>query len=69
MAKHTPTPWKIGLAGESSSAVDAVFEKDGQKYFTHVCTAENSNAAFIVEACNGWNDAEALKRRLAELEG
>jgi hypothetical protein len=26
-------------------------------------------AAFIVRACNGWNDVAALRARLAELEG
>lgn len=27
------------------------------------------DAAFIVRACNGWNNVQALKDRLTELEG
>lgn len=67
--QHTPTPWKqlalsdelITVSSEAGRPIAITATKKGRD-------EDIANAAFIVEACNGWDDADALRKRLAELE-
>jgi hypothetical protein len=61
---HTPTPWAI--EGRPNYRFVAVIRLDGgDTVATHV---DDADAAFIVRACNAWDDVEALRARIAELE-
>lgn len=67
---HTPTPWafrkngtRLIIDGPNSRMVAETLE-----YVPSEGEAK-ANAALIVRACNAWNDVEALKARIAELEG
>lgn len=76
MAEHTPLPWKVGH--ESKTIIHEVpGMADGCEYFNVAVLSRHSlmskeaadaNAALIVRACNAWNDIDALRARIAELE-
>lgn len=61
--KHTKTPWRVGDAGMTvfGPPNGSPSPKTIARCFTH------GDAAFIAQACNGWDDPEALRKRLEEL--
>lgn len=67
--KHTPTPWHY--KERCAYGNDLYYGDDWLGYTISTVTGEDIaeyNAAFIVRACNGWENKEALRARLAELE-
>lgn len=76
--KHTETPWFESVHDDNNERVIRA-HKDSD-YEPIICNCEcdapssfdgeqiGANAAFIVRACNGWDDVPALRKRLAELE-
>jgi hypothetical protein len=70
-ATHTPTPWTLNAEREKIEDADGEFVTRISLSRYHDDRADpiaEANAAFIVRACNGWNDVNALRARLAELE-
>lgn len=65
---HTPTPWKPGA--NTSEPGRFVKSEDGEIliYFHGPLEVAKVNAAFVVNACNAWEDAAKLRARLAEIE-
>ena len=73
MTKHTPTPWKVDQTPHHKLGWFITSDEIGG-----VATAQNNkllspdeieaNAEFIVRACNGWDNIEALKERIKDLE-
>jgi hypothetical protein len=67
---HTPTPWYNTALGSLFGAERN--DGDDHEMIGH-CDASGSaitdsaNAAHIVKCVNAWDDAEALRARLAEL--
>ena len=75
-SKHTPPPYRQG-----SSHGDRLHMAFANGCAVFVCEPDyralpnsgereqqEATCAFIVRACNGWNDINALRERLAELE-
>lgn len=74
-AKPTPTPWEL-IAQDGAGHYIAHRDATGTlRLIAHMLERKHSlaedlaNGVFIVTACNGWNDADALRMRLSELEG
>lgn len=72
-AQHTPTPWFAEI-DQHDNALCINSKSDGEiEYFIARMIggylAEKADAAFIVLACNGWDNVDALRTRIAELEG
>ena len=65
---HTLTPYTI----EADTDPITITGRDGREVIA--CCGSNKipsnhrNAAFIVRACNAWDDPNALRARLAELK-
>lgn len=65
--------WSADKSGASSTCSAPIVDSRGKTVALVVIEGWNeseleANAAFIVTACNGWNDIEALRKRLVELE-
>lgn len=63
---HTPLPWRYSVTGELYSGdvkLGSLTASDEVRF-----SEQDENGAFIVRACNGWNDLNALRERLKELE-
>lgn len=83
MSEHTPTPWTftqcvtgIGFDIHRAEHNDGTYlnSNDVGYYVMTVYGAdpyhiERANAELIVAACNAWDNADALRARIAELEG
>jgi hypothetical protein len=75
MSKHTPTPWKIvaprdgwisihGPRGEEIIEVNASDGLDDPTYYP-----DRDNAAFIVKACNEYDELVKAVRALVQVTG
>lgn len=72
-AQRAPATWTLsGQDGDSINPKFGIRGDDGKWVATiamHGYTPMLENAAFIVRACNGWDNIDALRDRIAELEG
>ena len=67
---HTPTPWVVSSDGRSIEAID----KTSNLPLTTICTfpspafpQDAGNAAFIVRACNSFDDLVAALRDMTRI--
>lgn len=67
--KITPTPWATDYTGNIwGDTENPDHDGDSPLLFCPHNKNDELHSSFVVQACNGWNDKEALRSRLAELE-